>query len=272
MEKRSIWPDDYQDIPRLVSVLSKKCGETVSPWHCHKRGQLMYGLQGVIAVTTKRGTWIIPPQRAVWIPPGIEHSTRTIKMVGMRTVFIAPEATRDLPQHDCVIQVTPLLRELINRAAALPLFYDASGPCGRIAQLIVDEIRDSREQPFSLSVPSDLRISDICRTLLENPRCNCTLKDFAKMAHATPRTIERSFRRATGMTFNEWRLEARLFSALVHLASGKSVKQVAFASGYTSQSAFTNTFSRIFGTTPSQYFLSISKARLLHQRAPLDPD
>jgi AraC-like DNA-binding protein len=56
------------------------------------------------------------------------------------------------------------------------------------------------------------------------------------------------------MTFSRWRQQARLLAALAKLAAGHSVKLAAFESGYTSQSAFTSTFKRVFGTTPMHYF------------------
>ena len=253
--RKSTNPDDYQDIPHPVAVLAKENPDAfTTTWHRHKRGQLIYASSGVVVVTTQQGSWVIPPQRAVWVPSGVEHKTHTVGRVAMRTAFIAAEAARHLPRNCCVINVSPLLRELILRAASLPLSYDEKGPEGRIMQLITDEIRVFRELPLHLPMPSDARLTTICSGISRNPQRNESLGAWARKVGTSRRTVARLFIQETGMTFSEWRQQARLHAALTRLAAGQSIKRVAYASGYSSHSAFTHMFKRTFGTTPSRYF------------------
>lgn len=51
--------------------------------------------------------------------------------------------------------VSPLLRELIVRAAGLPLLYDERGREGRLMAVLLDELEWSREQPLALPDPAD---------------------------------------------------------------------------------------------------------------------
>ena len=60
--------------------------------------------------------------------------------------------------------------------------------------------------------------------------------------------------RELGMTFGQWRQQARLLRALERLAVGEKVIDVALALGYESPSAFATMFKRRFGLTPSQFF------------------
>jgi AraC-like DNA-binding protein len=69
-----------------------------------------------------------------------------------------------------------------------------------------------------------------------------------------PKTIQRRFARQTGMTFGQWRQQAKLILALEQLACGVKVVDVALNLGYGSPSAFATMFKRQFGTTPSAYF------------------
>lgn len=253
--RKSTNPDDYQDVPRPVAVMAKDNPDGfVTMWHRHKRAQLIYASSGVLVVTTYQGSWVIPPQRAVWVPSGVEHKTRTVGRVAMRTVYVAPEAARRLPRRCCVVTVSSLLRELILRAVTMPLTYDENGPAGRIMQMILDEIRVFLGLPLHLPMPSDPRLTDICAGLLRDPRRHDSLVAWARRVGTSRRTVERLFCQQTGMTFSEWRQQARLHAALTRLAAGESIKRTAFASGYTSQSAFTHMFRRTFGTTPSRYF------------------
>jgi AraC-like DNA-binding protein len=68
------------------------------------------------------------------------------------------------------------------------------------------------------------------------------------------KTVHRLFVKETGMTFAQWREQARLLSALRRLAQGERVIDVAFDCGYSSQSAFTAMFKRRFGITPSEFY------------------
>jgi AraC-like DNA-binding protein len=252
---KSTNPDDYQNVQRPVAVMAKDIPENhTTGWHCHKRAQLVFAASGVIVVKTTQGTWVIPPQRAVWVPSGMEHETHTIGLVAMRTVYVAPRVARTLFPHCCVVNVSELLRALILRAAELPTIYVREGPDGRIMQMILDEVKLSRSLPLHLPMPKNQRLRNLCDMLLKRPQLTEPLECMAKKVGMSKRTAERFFVKETKITFSRWRQQARLLTALTHLAAGHSVKQAAFISGYSSQSAFTSLFKRILGTTPHRYF------------------
>ena len=90
--------------------------------HAHPRGQLLYAIEGVMIVRCAEGTWVVPPNRAVWLVAGLEHEVRMCGAVKIRTVFVDAGAAPDLPQTSCVFTVSPLLRELFVAAMRVPLF------------------------------------------------------------------------------------------------------------------------------------------------------
>src|ERR1700677_1708016 len=85
----------------------------VIPLHFHDRDQLVYASRGVMTVRTGDGTWVVPPQRAVWIPARISHTITMSGVVAMRTLYLKPKIAVALPRSCCVINVSTLLRELI---------------------------------------------------------------------------------------------------------------------------------------------------------------
>lgn len=214
----------------------------------------MYAASGVMVVKTHASTWVIPPQRAVWVPSLMEHETRTIGQVAMRTIYIAPRIAKLLLRECCAINVSPLLRELILRAAEAPALYDRDGPEGRLMQMILDEIKVSRMLPLHLPIPTHPHLALLCGRILRELHTPCTLAHLAADAGMSKRTAERLFLRETSMTFSRWRQQARLLTALTRLAAGRSVKNAAYEAGYSTQSAFTSMFKRSFGTTPGKYF------------------
>jgi AraC-like DNA-binding protein len=224
------------------------------PRHRHAAAQLIYACEGVMAVTTGHGTWVVPPQRAVWVPAGVPHSIRMRGRVEMRTVYLEPGHVPDAPASCTVVQVAPLLRELILRAVDFAQPYTPSGPEARASAVLVDEIRTAPIAPLHLPAPRDPRLRAITRALRHAPADPRSLEEWARVAGASPRTLARRFLRETGMSFGAWRQQVRLLRALELLAEGEPVTNVALDLGYAGPSAFIAMFRRVLGTTPGHYF------------------
>ncbi len=251
---RSTRGADYQDVPRPVSALADDYPSGyLDPRHSHRRAQLVYATTGVMTVTTDQASFVVPPQRAVWVPGGVEHEARCRGLVSCRTLYFDTEVITGLPATCRVIEVRDLLRELIVEATRLPVEYDEAGREGRIMALIVDEIIASPSVPLHVPMPRSERLARICLTVLADPAQNDALDDWAQAAAMGRRTFTRAFRSETGMSFAAWRQNVRLIEALSLLAVGAPVTRVAFDVGYNSPSAFTATFRRAFGAPPSHY-------------------
>ena len=222
--------------------------------HRHERGQLIFAITGVMSVATDQGTWVVPPNRALWMPAGTMHQITMAGAVEMRTLYIRHDATAGLPATCTVLFVTPLLRELIVRATELPVLYDEQGSPGRVMSLLLDEIRALPALPLELPMPSDRRLAALCARLIGDPADPSTLDDHAESLRVSARTLARLFRTQTGMTFGQWRQQARLFEALKRIAAGSAVTAAALDVGYESASAFSAMFRRTLGMPPSRYF------------------
>ena len=255
---RSTRGDDYQRVPRPVAAMARDLPSDYEiAWHSHPRFQLVYGAQGVMTVdtrgTSQGETWVVPPQRAVWLPPGIEHRILTSSKVKFRTLYVAADAAKAMPQRCEAFAITPLLRELILRATELPVEYDEKGAAGRVMQLILDELASLIRLPYNLPMPASKVLSRICRAFIENPNDRVTIEELGSRHGTTTRTLARGFRRETGMSFSEWRRRARLLRALAWIAEGRPILAVALDLGYDSPSAFSAMFKREFGLPPSHY-------------------
>ena len=254
---RSTKSIDYQFVPRPIAVLSDDYPPGFhDPFHSHVRGQLVYAISGVTILSTHSASYVAPPQRAIWIPAGVEPEVRCRGRVQIRTLYISPDAAPELPAICEVFEVSNLLRELILAAVDLPIEYDLEGRDGRIMTLILDEIRRAPRIPLSVPMPSNDRLARICRTILADPAQHDALDDWAHAAAMGRRTFTRSFRRETGMSFATWRQQVRLMDALSRLATGHSVTSTALDVGYNSPSAFTAVFRRTFGVPPTHYLIT----------------
>ena len=244
----------YQRTPRPVAPMAvdhPTDGKT--PWHSHRRSQLLYAAEGVMTVATRQETWIVPPQRAAWMPAGIEHRLAFSGGIRFRTLYIEADAVPAMPARPLVMDVTPLLRELILRVMALPLDYDERGADVRLAGVLLDELQKLAEFPIGLPVPAKGPLAAICREMLDHLGERTTLEKLALRHHASARTLARRFRRDTGLSFAEWCRRARLVHAITWISEGRAVTAVALDLGYDSPSAFCAMFKRELGVPPTRF-------------------
>lgn len=224
------------------------------PEHTHPEDQLVFASRGVMEVRTKRGTWIVPPLRAVWIPARTPHSITISGMVSMRTLYVIPNFVRALAKNCFVLNVSPLLRELILHACGFPRLNRKVPAQKRILEIIVDQLAVAPSVPLQLPHPSDARALRVAEALLADPSEPRTLAALCKDCGGSKRTIERLFLAETKMTFGRWRQQLRLLHAMRLLASGEKVTGAALDAGYSSTSAFISMFRKQLGTTPNRYF------------------
>ena len=240
-------------MPRSRAVV-KEAARFSRTRHSHPAAQLIYAISGVACVTTDAGTWVVPPNRAVWVPAGLQHATRSYGPIKFRAIFVAPGSDAQLPSQCRVVEVSPLLRELIRRLAELPHDQRSGRFAERIAYLLLDELSFLPMQPLDLPMPTNARLARLCAEFQANPDHDLSLKTAASRIGASRSTLMRQFRQETGMSFGRWCQQARILNALGLLAEGRSVLNVALDCGYQSPSAFTAVFRRTLGKTPRDYF------------------
>jgi AraC-like DNA-binding protein len=224
------------------------------PLHRHQRHQVLYASAGVMVVGTAHGTWVVPPQRAVWIPGGVDHEIRMIGDVSTRSVYLKDGVITKASDRCRVLGVSPLLSRLLMEAVDLPVAYEADERANHIMQLIIVELRSSVELPLSVTIPAHARLASRCRRFLAEPNTRDTIEDWASDLHISRRAFTRLFRRETGMSLSEWQQQAIVVTALSRLASGEAVTTVALDCGYSSAGAFSSMFRRVTGVAPTDYF------------------
>lgn len=256
---RNARAEAYDQTPRdVIATGNEYPPHYALPPHSHRRGQLLYASTGVITTITSEGSWVVPPRRALWIPPGVTHEVLMGGPVTTRSAYVTPEAAdaAGLSRHCQVIAVSPLLHELLMEAVDLPAEYDLAGRDGRVMALLLDEIRRMPVLPLNTPLPHEKRLAALCRALLEHPSQEVKIDDMAGRAGMSRRHFTRTFREETGMSFTAWRQQACLLSALTRLGNGEAITQVAVDLGYGTPSAFTAAFRRVLGMAPSRYLAS----------------
>ncbi|WP_051303371.1 AraC family transcriptional regulator [Comamonas composti] len=229
--------------------------------HVHDCGQLLYAVQGVLEVLAEGGRWLVPPTRAVWLRAGVAHGLRMRGQVKVRSLFVSAEAAQSLPDEDCVIEISPLLRELISEVARWPEQDPAPADAMRRRHLVVELLLQELSRPpalsFHLPWPQDERMAGVCEALSGEGASGqflpATATQWAQRLAMGEKSFHRHFQRATGLSFGRWRQRARLLASMQGLLTGRPILQVALDAGYESHSAYALAFKRHFGISPSEF-------------------
>ena len=233
----------------------------VIPAHFHDRDQLVYASRGVMTVRTRDATWVVPTHRAVWIPATVPHTISMSGTVAMRTLYLKARLAKTLPRDCCVVNVSPLLKELILHACTFAGLKTRVQAQRHLIDMILDQLQAVPMLPLQLPNLSDPRALKIAAALIANPGDRRPLAQICKAAGASKRTVERLFQEDVGMSFGKWRQQLRLMQAMRLLGEGAKVTYAALEAGYSTPSAFISMFRKTLGTTPTLYFGPAAKSR-----------
>jgi AraC-like DNA-binding protein len=245
-------------MPRFLGAALDYPGGTTIDWHRHETGQLVHAVAGSMRLFTESTVVLLPPTMAVWVPPARTHRLEFSRPAAMRTLYVRPG---DLPRTDrsCrVLAVSPLLRELI--LAVMPDTVPAMVSRRRRAlfDLLAAELAEAPEVTLTLPLPGDDRIRPLAERALADPGAVGSVTAWTATAAASAKTVERLFRRQTGLTPSQWLRQARLMAAVAWLAEGRSVTTIALDLGYGTPSAFSYMFRRALGVAPSRFLAGLA--------------
>jgi len=231
--------------------------------HSHPWAQVAMSATGVIRMQAGHSTYLVPPTRALWIPPGVEHVVTVVEDADIRTLYVHPSARFLGPDTqtpfqrwpECrVLEMSPLLRELVAHldTAPGPGHMDEREAC--LAALILDELRRAAPVRLGIELPDDKRLRQLCEAVLEAPARWATLEEWSREIGASPRTVARLFRSELGTSFVQWRQQVLLSHAVALAARKLPMATIAAELGYASASAFTAMVRRTLGAPPTQFF------------------
>jgi AraC-like DNA-binding protein/mannose-6-phosphate isomerase-like protein (cupin superfamily) len=246
-------PGQAPTLKRPVRLVARDLGTSeVLARHTHAWGQATFALDGVLRVTVGNSTWIVPPSRAIWIPPAVTHEVEMLSRARLRVLYVHAERTPFAGNECEVIEVSELLRALI---VALGEAEADSERETLLSALLLDELTRSPAHPIRVALPEDKRLRALCELLIREPGSSLTLDGWAAKVGASARTLSRLFERELGMGFQQWRQQVRLAHAALLVSRGIPLANVAAELGYTSQSAFSAMFKKTFGKSPSRFFM-----------------
>ncbi|MCT9811449.1 helix-turn-helix transcriptional regulator [Acidovorax sp. Be4] len=235
--------------------------------HSHPWAQMAISTGGVIRLTTDHATYIVPPSRAVWVPPGLPHAVTMVETARLYTLYFLPARDgggaqaewMDQPawQQCRVLQASELLRALVQELstdsdAGPPLSPQALQREHHLSALVCDELRRAQVMRLGIGLPRDKRLQHLCEAVLDAPTRHASLEEWALDTGASLRTVARLFRSELGCTFTQWRQQVVLAHAVALAARQMPIAHIAAELNYT-PSAFSAMVRRSVGMTAAAF-------------------
>ena len=145
--------------------------------------------------------------------------------------------------------VSPLLRELVERATVVGVLDRRDPLEAALATLLVGELTDVGPPPLGVPEPA----SAPARRAAELLTTGMTVEQTAAAIGVGRRTLERAFRAETGLPAGRWRQYRLLLRGLEEVADGATVQDASVIAGYRTPSAYVAAFRAAFGTTPARF-------------------
>ncbi|MDB5652419.1 MAG: AraC family transcriptional regulator [Tardiphaga sp.] len=225
--------------------------------HSHREAQLVFATEGTMQVTTPKGRWLVPPDRAVWMPAGLPHAIDVLADIEMRSLYFDVAWVRRDGQHahlqnEFVVRVSQLLHQAI-----LALYDGRNDPARNelLIRLAVLELHEAQDSATFIPLPHELRCRRAADIVLADPTVAYEIETLARSVGTSARTLSRLFLAETQLSFRSWCQRARMAAAIERLSMDRniSVKQLAADLGYASFSAFSHAFRQITGKTPTAF-------------------
>lgn len=217
--------------------------------HTHPDDELTCVLSGEVRITVGETTWDLGPTRSLWIPAGTEHLVEPRPGSLTIPLFFPP----GLVGWDRPVAVHTSERLRTIQQVLLQPGLTHPSEVEHATRQLVHLLPGLAEHSLQAPLPRDPRAVAVARALLADPADDSTLEEWARRTYSSVKTLQRLFVAETGVTFPQWRTQARLARAADLLRDGGAVGTVAHRVGYSTASGFVHAFHRLTGTTPARY-------------------
>ncbi|WP_153448893.1 AraC family transcriptional regulator [Vibrio algicola] len=234
-----------------VIGIAADVGRHDSGMHQHQKGQLLYASQGCMSFALEHSLCILPPTKAVWIPPSTPHRAMMTNVVAYRSLYFDCEIV-DSPNDIKIIDVDPLLKALIDKMA----LWEWGKPEDEMKNTTVlfwEEFYAAKCHSFQLPLPSNRRLEKFSQQLMQESFLIPPLNVLAQSVGASTKTLTRLFKAETGMCYQDWKQQWRLLKSIELLSREKQVSDVSHWLGFSSDSAFIAFFKKQTGETPLRF-------------------
>ncbi|MGJ1194560.1 helix-turn-helix domain-containing protein [Sphingobacterium siyangense] len=234
--------------------------------HSHNKGQLIYVERGFQYLTVNGKIYLLPKNHVAWIPPNCLHKTNWgSQKIRLMVLFFELQDISSFYNKVGVFLAPPVLKEMIKYAGKWSKKLDEDANENMFLGTLLNELPqfvDSAMQLY-ITLPEDKRLASVTLYLQEHFTEDFSMEDLSHIAALSLRTIERIFKKETGLTLSKYQQMLRILKSIELLNEQElTISEISFKVGYKSLQAFTNSFLSIMHYRPSEFLKMVGNTKL----------
>jgi AraC-like DNA-binding protein/mannose-6-phosphate isomerase-like protein (cupin superfamily) len=253
-------PDLKVEAYRFYGIMQK------FPNHFHDYYVIGYIDKGRRYMQCKNREHIINPGDIILLNPKDVHTCEQIDNTAMdyHSINIRPEVMQKTVQEITGREYLPHFSQevlynsdLVSSLRELHLMISEEAADFKKEELflfLIEQLLAENSQEPAVKAPEkDGHFETVCKYLEDNFSQTITLDELCKMAGLSKYHFLRSFTRQNGISPYSYLEAVRIGKAKAFLEKGVPPMEVAYLTGFSDQSHFTNFFKKLIGLTPKQY-------------------
>lgn len=222
--------------------------------HKHQRAQLVYIEEGYQYFHINQKIYFVPQNHLIWIPSNLLHKTTTdAQTVNLMTILFDALPTDSFYDEVHTFSAPAVLTEMISYSKKWSQQTEVNADEASFLDAILRNLPSFCEEntAFQLPIPSDARLVPICTHLDANYTAKLDVTAIAELTTLSTRSIERLFKKDTGMTIQKYLQIVRILKSIELLNQRQfTLSEIALKVGYQSQAAFSTSYFSILKVRP----------------------
>ncbi|MEK6495103.1 AraC family transcriptional regulator [Myroides odoratimimus] len=250
--------------PQLVDQVGKKgfswhaeYWKHNNEFHHHKKAQLVYVESGYQYLHVESCQFLLPQNHVAYIPSNVPHkTTHASEHVSLRTLYFDVDGLPPFYNELYLFSIPSVLREMImyTEKWSMNMEYEESEQTFLRAILLELPSFVQNAVPLITPVPRTKVLLDATAYIHKHYPSTITIDELAQLCFMSIRTLERQFKKETGISIAKYIQMVRIIKSIELLSEGQyTINEIALLVGYNSAQSYSNVFTKLMGQRPTEF-------------------
>lgn len=226
-------------------------------FHHHKKAQLVYVESGYQYLYVDSCQFLLPQNHVAYIPSNRPHkTTHASEHVSLRTLYFDVEGLPPFYDDLYLFAIPTVLREMIMYTEKWSMNMKHNESEQTFLRAILLELPSfvKNAVPLITPVPKTPVLLETTAYIHNHYPSTITIDELAQLCFMSIRTLERQFKKETGISVAKYIQMVRIIKSIELLSEGQhTINEIALLVGYNSAQSYSNVFVKLMGQRPSEF-------------------
>ncbi|WP_408582866.1 AraC family transcriptional regulator [Myroides odoratimimus] len=226
-------------------------------FHHHKKAQLVYVESGYQHLHVESCQFLLPQNHVAYIPSNMPHkTTHASEHISLHTLYFDVDDLPPFYDELYLFSIPSVLREMImyTEKWSMNMEYEESEQTFLRAILLELPSFVQNAVPLITPVPRTNALLEATAYIHKHYRSTITIDELAQLSFMSIRTLERQFKKETGISIAKYIQMARIIKSIELLSEGQyTINEIALLVGYNSAQSYSNVFTKLMGQRPTEF-------------------